>query len=437
MRASPGGLFEGDASLRVPGETRMLWINVVAAPAIIGLVSLILPSLTISEFVLLIAGGLVLVAVSRGRLIGSSIRVEPRQFPELAAVVDELSARMGIVPPQVFIRDDQNVPITAAGVGEPYALIVSSQYFELLREGELAFLIARELAHIAAGHTRLTSLLSASGRENPVVALVFGPWLRRCEMTADRVAVLCCDDLDDALGAICMTTFHSAGRRVDRLVLAEQRAELAADPALRLGEWTSATPYATTRLDALSAFVQTPLGGYWRQYLKRGEEAARAVALPEARPIVRADFASLGRRIAAAAVDFTFIAATIHPPVIVQHEGRADKSDGPVVAWLSTHLSIATFGMTTVSLVFYYFAYSAILVALIGQTLGMTVFDVRVVTTKFRRPSILQAVWRYLVLSFLTVTAIAPLTAAFGFFMRVQPHDFLSRTRVVRARDVV
>jgi Zn-dependent protease with chaperone function/uncharacterized RDD family membrane protein YckC len=431
----PPGLFDGPQSVRYPGENRALVTCTVCAPIVIGLISLFLPSFTISEFVLLIAAGLVFVSIARGRLIGSSIRVEARQFPELADMVDDLAGRLGIAAPQVFIRDEQTVPIAAAGVGEPYALMISSQYYELLTIGELEFLVARELGHIAAGHTRLSSLLSASGRENPFVALVFGGWLRRCEMTADRIGVLCCDDLEDAFGAICMTTFHSAGRRVDRLVLAEQRAELAADPALRLGELISGVPYATTRLDTLRAFADSPLAKLWRPLLRK-RASATAAPVTVARDVVRDDFAPLGRRIGAALVDFAFLSATIRLPMSISSDSA--DAHGHATAFerfVLSHIPLAHVVGDFATSIFAYFVYSAILVGLVGQTLGMTVFDVRVVTTHFKRPSIVQSVWRYLVAFGSALTLVAPIALMFGFFVRVQPHDLLSQTRVVRARN--
>ena len=434
MSVTPSGLFEGAASLRSPGETRALWWCTVSAPLGVLLVSLILPTLSVSEFTVLIVAGLVFVAVARGRLIGSSIRVEARQFPELASLVEELSARLGITAPQVFIRDDQATPIASAGVGEPYSLVISSQYYELLKPGELAFLVAREIGHIAAGHTRLASLLSATGRENPVVSFVFGAWLRRCELTADRLGVLCCEDLEDAFGAICMTTFHAAGRRVDRFVLAEQRAELAADPALRLGELISSVPYATTRLDTLRAFVDSPLAVYWRKVLRRGDVRAQIVPSSASRNLERADFASTGRRLGAVAVDFGFLAAIVRLPFSAS--GKIDSTSTTFERFVMGHLGLAHFGANIFATCIVLFVYSTILVALIGQTLGMTVFDVRVVNTNFTRPGIVQTIWRYAVAFCSVVTFVAPLVVIFGFFMRVQPHDYLSRTRVVRARDV-
>jgi hypothetical protein len=242
--------------------------------------------------------------------------------------------------------------------------------------------------------------------------------------------VLCCDDLEDAFGAICMTTFHSAGRRVDRYVLAEQRAELAADPSLRLGELISSVPYATTRLDALRDFVDSPLAVRWRPILRRGTERPASVAPAAARDLARDDVASRRRRLGAALVDYAFLSSIVSLPVGVS--GKIEATDTTFERFVVNHLALAHLGANLIAAVCVYFLYSAILVALIGQTLGMTVFNVRVVTTGFVRPSIVQTVWRY----FLAFGSVITLIALVGLFRRVQPHDVLSRTRVVRAREI-
>jgi Zn-dependent protease with chaperone function len=428
-------LFSGKDSLRVAGETRLFWTCILAAPLTIALVSLVFPSVSFSEFVLLIVGGMVFVSIARGRLLGSSIRIDGRQLPDLDLLAREVSARLGVATPQIFVRDDPFVPIAAVGTGEPYALIISSQYYEHVRRGELAFLIARELAHIAAGHTRLTSLLSASGRENPVVALVFGAWLRRTEYTADRVGLLCCDGIADAMGAISISTFHAIGRRVDMAVIAEQRRELEAEPALRMGEWIASVPYATNRLQALFAFHPSPLARRWRD--RFATEQAVPVISREAVPerVTKRDCAPLGRRLAALAIDFSTIAAIIKTPLgeQVSQSAKISKSDlHDLPAWLQSILSHTAITFSTGSFVtaFVFFAYSAVLVGVSGQTLGMMVMELRVVTTRFARPTPLQSLWRYVAALMSALFTIA----AIGFFVRVHPHDRVSRTRLVRAR---
>jgi Zn-dependent protease with chaperone function len=428
-------LFAAPNSLRMPGEWRSLWLCIIAAPLVIAAARIVFPGLSVSEFVLLIAAGLAFVSVSRGRLLGSSIRIEGRQLPEIAELTKDLAMRLGMPTPQVFVRDDPFVPIAAVGVGEPYALIISSQYYEHLRRGELQFLIARELGHIAAGHTRLTSLLSASGRENPLVALVFGAWLRRTEFTADRIGLLCSDGLGDALGAIAITTFHAIGRHVDLDVLAEQRSELNADPTLRLGEWMSAIPYATNRLEALRLFDASALAQSWRARLRNTPLVAIAPAEERSGEVTRRDCAPLVRRATAAFIDFNVISAIVETPVGAKvTKVNVDLSDPDIPEFVKSlvgHLPHMTVGFTGFTTVLAFFIYSAILVGLGGQTLGMTIMELRVVTTRFGRPTIVQSVWRYIValFSFLTVVP-----AFAGLFVRVMPQDRLSGTRVIRGR---
>ncbi|MGH7729002.1 MAG: M48 family metallopeptidase, partial [Vulcanimicrobiaceae bacterium] len=269
-RPLAAGLFAGSRSLRVRGERVSFVACCLAAPLTLALVGIFFPVVSLAKLLLLAAGALVFVTAARGRLLGSSVRVDERQLPEIAALVREAAARLGIEAPQIFVRDDPFVPIVAVGTEEPYALVISSQYLEHLRERELAFLIARELGHIAAGHTRLTSLLSISGRENPAVAIVFGAWLRRTEYTADRIGLVCAPDLEAALGAVSITTFHAVGRRIDLALLAEQGRDLRADLTLRSGEWVSGMPFATGRIAALRSFADAPLAAEWERALALG-----------------------------------------------------------------------------------------------------------------------------------------------------------------------
>jgi Zn-dependent protease with chaperone function/uncharacterized RDD family membrane protein YckC len=428
------GLFAGPDSIRVRGERAALVWSLVLLPVTLGLIGAIFKSISMSELALLVVGGMVFVSISRGRLLGSSIRIDGRQFPEVHAIVERIAARLGIDTPHVFVRDDVFVPISAVGMGEPYSLIISSQYLEHLRDGELAFLIARELGHIAAGHTRLTSLLSASGRENPAIALIFGAWLRRMEYTGDRVGLVCGASLQDAIGAIAITTFHAIGRRVDLARLAEQQLELEADPTLRMGEWVGGVPYATKRIAALDAFDKEPLAATWRARLAQPQPKVEETPheTDVAGNVRRRECAPVTRRAIALAIDAFVVSAILkNTDLIMIKEDDVDKASKVVVhgVHVSTSLPLLI-GTQTLSIVFALLVYSAILVALTGQTLGMMVMELRVVTTRYRRPTIAQAIWRYVSGGVSIVTTVALV----GFFMRIHPHDYLSRTRLIRGR---
>lgn len=450
-------MFVGPGSLRVRGERAALWGCSLAAPLTLAVIGLFLESVTFSGFVLLVVAGMVFVSVGRGRLLGSSIRIHGRQMPEIEALVGEIAARLDIEPPQVFVRDDPFQAITALGIGEPYALVLSSQYIDHLRREELAFLVARELGHIAAGHTRIASLLSASGRENPIVALVFGAWLRRTEYTADRVGLLCCGGLTAALGAIAIASFHAVGRRIDMNVLAEQRRELDAEPSLRMGEWIAAIPYATNRLDALRAFDASPLAATWRATLDAPPTAARrahaeslrlaprvggtsfpgaASAGTASRDIAVAsrDCADFWRRGMAFFIDLIVITAILKTSAVVALKenttGVSLHNAPPIIRTMLQHLPLVQVGSGMLLMLCVYLLYSTLLVGVAGQTLGMMIFELRVVTTRFARPSLLQCAWRY------TAAFASALTTAalFCCFFRVHPHDRLSGTRVVHGR---
>lgn len=137
------------------------------APLTILIIGTFFRQVSVSEVVLLIIGGLVFVSITRGRLLGASLHVHPGHFPELFAVVERVAAKLGVCMPQIFIRDD---------------------------------------------HTRLTSPLTASGRENPITSLIFGAWLRWTEYTADRVAPACTGSIEAALSAISVVRRRARGR---------------------------------------------------------------------------------------------------------------------------------------------------------------------------------------------------------------------------------
>lgn len=421
--------------LRVRGERTALWCCTLAAPVTLAMISAIFPSLSFSEFVLLVVASMAYVSIARGRLLGSSIRVTDRQLPEVARLTARLAGKLGIETPHVFVRDDPFVPIVAVGIGPPYALVLSSQYYEHLRPGELAFLIARELGHIAAGHTRITSLLSATGRENAVVALTFGPWLRRTEYTADRIGTLCCEDFDDVVGAVSISTFHAIGRRIDMAALAEQRKELAAEPTLRMGEWLASAPFATNRLDALRVFSASPLARTACERLASGEaRAANVRAIAPSTTVTRRDCAPLARRLAAFAIDLSVILAILGTPFgnSATHSAAAiSLKDIPAIARpIVAHLPVFAMSAGIVFTLVAFFAYSAILVGLGGQTFGMMIMELRIVTTHYARPTLAQSLWRYVaaLLSSISFVALA------GLFLRVHPHDFASATRIVGGR---
>ncbi|MBV8720898.1 MAG: RDD family protein, partial [Candidatus Eremiobacteraeota bacterium] len=369
-------------------------------------------------------------------------------------------------------------------------------WIEVFDDDELAFAVGRELGHIAAGHTRFLSLLSVNGNENPLISLIFGAWLRRCTTTCDKIGLLCCGSLDAAVRSMGVSAFHEFARKVDYDVFAEQQAEIESDTIFRWGVWLGSEPYATTRIASLRSFMQTPAyeaAAAW--FGRERDEEPPALAAPGTTTVGERDCAGWWRRLAAYGIDVVVVTAVITSfggnvaPVVVHRDRDVAVSPGIVsiqagderINIRGKHVTTApvkptpapsptasptpspeiTMGplvvtednwavrtplgdvpLTTDALLapvqhlgfaFWFPAYLALLVAVAGQSFGMMISGLRVVTTDFRRPSIVRTIFRYVIVGFLW-WLIVPLSF---FKRRVLLHDRWTRTRLVKVERVV
>lgn len=417
-------LVRGPQSLRVRGErARLIW-TLAALPLTLAVLGFVLQnSISLHNLLLLLAAAMLYVALARGRFLGGGVRVGERQFPKLHAIVEECAARIGVPVPHVFLREDPQTAVVALGTGEPYALVVSADYVEHFTDDELRFLIGRELGHVAAGHTKLSSLLSANGKENAIVAVAFGAWLRTIEYTADRIGLLCCGSLTVATSAIAVSTFRHVGRKVDLHAFAEQRRELDAEPTLRMGEWLAAMPFSTNRIAELAAFAKDPLYQHW----------TRECAKPLVEPTVT--YAGAPRRIAAFAIDCLIVSALVpnvtRPVLTVAPAGLNASTDPAVPHWVAAlgngiaHGGFVFLGetLTLPALALY----TVLLVGFAGQTIGMMILDLRVIGDRCERIGVGRALARY---AFFWMS-LPLLIGLLRLFASVQPFEKWSRTRLV------
>ena len=396
----------------------------MALPAAAAIGFFIHEEVGISQVALFLVVAMVYVTLGRGRLVGTSVRIHEAQRPQLFAVVKRCAAALGLPMPLVFVREDYFVPILAVGLGEPYSLVISSNWIDHFKEDELTFMIGRELGHIASGHTRFTSLLSVNGNENAIISLVFGAWLRKAELTCDRLGLLCCGSLDAATRAIAVASFSHFAREIDHEAFARQHREFGTDSIFRFGEWLGAMPYATTRVDAMATFMQSNL---YRLHEERfvHESAAEPVhVVTRGESLVgKKDCADWWRRMWAFALDGLVIWGLTS--LIAQ---RLDESK-------SLHLFVVgavTVNPSSWSGTLGYLVYSALLVALVGQTPGMLVAGLRVVRADFGRAGFAQAIWRYIIL-LLGCWYILPLSP----FSRIYAHDKWSGTRMIKSERML
>ncbi len=482
-------LFDGPSSLRDPQERLAFWLTLpLAFPVALVAAAVLHESIGPAQVALFLVGAMLYITLARGRLIGSSVMIHERQYPRVFSIVKHACATLEIPMPLIFVREDNYVPVAALGFGEPYSLIVSSHWVEEFEDDELAFMIGRELGHIAAGHTRYLSLLSVNGRENPFVAVLFGPWLRRCTFTCDKVGLLVCGSFDAALRAIAVAEFHEFGRKVDTTAFAEQAREIAGDSVLKWGTWLGSEPYATARIASLQRFVASQAYAVAEEWFLRESppEEPPALPMPGAAKVDVKDCSGWWRRFTAYAIDAVVVVAIMvsfglnvfdvgkstidfrGSKTAAANRQRADVATPLAKAKLAPHVipsvaqpsrGTATIGtpapMQTMApstyqqsadtvqaiynrvlklgFLFWFPVYLAVLVAVTGQTFGMMIAGLRVVTTDFRRVGPWRAIWRALVVGILW----AFIMLLSIIWRRILLHDRMSGTRVVKVERVL
>lgn len=406
-------LFRGPQSLRTKYEWLTLIITLALGPIIAVAIGQVLHEVVgISSVAILIVIAMVYVTIARGALLGSCVMITQSHFPEIFSTVERCASLLRMPMPMIFLRDDIHVPVVAVGFGDPYSLIISTHWLEHFKEDELAFMVGRELGHIAAGHARLTSILSVNGRENAIVSLIFGAWLRRTEYTADRVGLLCCGSTDAAYRAIALCEFHSFARKVDLGAFAQQRAEIAHDSILRLGEWLAPNPYATNRMESIRQFHHSSVYEHWEDQLMAAPSSFEPIAVQRrSDEVKKEDCASLGRRITAIIIDYILVGAIgnlVLTTTAAAHPGF--------------HISMNSNDLPFIEFV----AYNMLLVATAGQTFGMMIVSLRVTDVHFARPPLWRVVWRYLLAAPMFVFSVL-----WPPFWRLELHDRMSGTRLV------
>ena len=431
MAARLDGLFSGWTSIRAPRERRVALSLLLTVPITLVVIGFVFHGITPTQVALLFVAGMVFVSLSRGRLLGSSIRARREEFPLVVDTVERLARRLGIAAPHIFISNDYFVPVNGIGLGEPYALVISSQYLELFGPDELAFMIGRELGHIAGGNTRLLSLINASGRSNPILASLFGAWIRQTEYTADRAGLLCAP-ADAAVKAIGVSTFHASGRQVEAAMLADQRRDIESDLTLRLGELTGMMPYAVNRVRALETFGTSDTYRYWMERFERDPLPVRVALGPSDGRVDRRELASNLRRFLALAIDITILSVIFHAVNVTTGASSPGDSILPGI-----HTKLMGLNLSDIKAYvqdnawLWYFPYAAGLVAISGRTIGMMVLDLRVVRLDHGRIGIAQCIWRYFLALCATVTVVP---IALGIFGRLQLHDRFSSSRLIGGR---
>lgn len=144
---------------------------------------------------------------NRRRLLANALRITDRIIPSLMERV-ELVQRITHLEGTEVETYIHNSPHHSASCmhfeNGGIFLLISSGLYTKLTERELLFVLGHELGHVVYQHHLLPAraILAQRGACNAERALKLMAWARRAEISADRVGMLCCQDLDVAAKAL-------------------------------------------------------------------------------------------------------------------------------------------------------------------------------------------------------------------------------------------
>ncbi len=158
--------------------------------------------------------------------------------------------QLGIEKANLYILQDPNLNAHAIGI-RTCSVVLTSGLVENLSEKELSFVIAHELGHFHAGHTKVTSIFVPVNFGNMFSNLIFGIWQRHAEYTADRCALLLTEDLDSGLDT--MLKLAVGGKLFERIDFHGylQQVKKANSFSVRLSELFVDHPLITNRIKSL------------------------------------------------------------------------------------------------------------------------------------------------------------------------------------------
>ncbi|GAB5541743.1 MAG: M48 family metallopeptidase [Sandaracinaceae bacterium] len=204
----------------------------------------------------------------RSQLLGSTVKVGPRQFKSIYDIVSDCARTLTVPVPTVYI---QNSPVPNAytyGTEDDSFIVIHSALIDHFDEDELRFVIGHEVGHIQNKHVVYnTALMILTQGAAVFLAWIAQPalvalrqWFRRAEITCDRAGLLCCGDLEAASRSFLKlaTGSHKLYPEMNIDAFLEQFEE-GQNSIGRLGEAFASHPYLPKRIHALRVFAESEL----------------------------------------------------------------------------------------------------------------------------------------------------------------------------------
>ena len=221
----------------------------------------------------------------------NGLRLGPDQLPDIFALAVKAGRIIGLpYLPEMYISGEQMWECMTLG-SDNQAFIVVGSIVSNFKAEDMLYILAREMGHIAAGHTVWKTLMQfTSGRQqnktigghgvlqflNPakiVESAIDAPlmaWSRHAEITADRAGALVVGQHEVARRVAIQWTLKSFPLfpRINLEALERDVAQ-SDDRQLQVSEWTmSSTPYLARRLRIMNEFFASEALRGWRAVIE-------------------------------------------------------------------------------------------------------------------------------------------------------------------------
>ena len=200
------------------------------------------------------------IIVQQRSVFGTLVRVSPRQFPELYELATAAAECLSSQPVPVYVKRSSEQNIYTLGFWGNPLIVITSSMIDQMEPQNLQFFIGREIGHIQAGHTWLRALLKPLGSDVPVIgrllnSVIFGDWVNRAELTADRAGFIACRSLTTAV--ISMLKFGVGVNLFQKLDIREFLEQINDVRSVggRVTEIIAEQPYLTERIRHLVRFA--------------------------------------------------------------------------------------------------------------------------------------------------------------------------------------
>jgi Zn-dependent protease with chaperone function len=158
--------------------------------------------------------------------VAGNLRVGPRQLPRIYRSLQWGCKILGVDEPELYVTLDPVPNAFTYGHTRPF-IVMTSGLLDMLDDEERFVVIAHELGHIKASHVLYTvlaqniaAIMTLVGQATLGIGTLLGhglvialnDWYRKAELTADRAALLCVQDIEP-----CLRTFMKLAGGARRL----------------------------------------------------------------------------------------------------------------------------------------------------------------------------------------------------------------------------